>query len=791
MNLKFQSLLNTVTGVFRPKDFPIVAKGTSGTEIFSGMFDEEYLSGLLTPDCRVDAFDEMRRADPQVAMLLSVVKDPIKSATWGIRAVDDSEEEKEIADFVEHVLFKDMGYSDGSKVKTFSEFIIEALTFVEFGYSVFEVVHKLVENDPVFGTYHGIADIAFRHQRSIIEWHLNQNGSIREVRQFVGSGDLDVDVMIDGDNLLVFSINKEGDNYEGISMLRPCFGSFFRKNVYRKLQAIGIERAAKGVPIGIIPADMIKRDDYDVQRAALQDVLDKLETHETNSIVLGAGFEIEQLKIEHDADKIQRVINSENVEMTKSFLANFMELGLESNSGSFALGSDLSDIFLSGLTCKARIIEERVDLCLIRKIVQAKFGNRQAYPKLKATGINDKAGKELAEVLKILNETGALQVSDALKKHVHNLYALPDFDPDLAEEEAEEDETEPDTDNEDEQLSDTNDNLHANCSKPDCDCGNNFDAIYAELKKNALEKAGLIDGEQLSAFDMERLDAAFYREAENDIRLASAIPSVFITRQAEPLEAATRAMLTERSDRMIATMANIFKTEKNKSKARTRGLEQRLPDKKAFKDMYKASTGDTANKALDNVLKELGGTRESFKLDEISDLPNKMQQVVLAEALLTAEFLDVDLEKIVLFTYNLNFDQTDSAAVISQELTKQRDRFVTGGIPKTAATNVTSKVTNAIRNDVFQTPSVLEEIESFVFVNPAPVSAICQNLTGRVFSKEEYATTPFLPPLHHNCKSTIRAQRTTARNKKPVDATGLRPTGTDDQIEKALKSISI
>ena len=790
MSFKFQSLLNTVTGLFKPKDFPIVAKGTSGTEIFSGMFDEEYLATLLTPDCMVDHFDEMRRADPQVAMLLSVVKDPIKSATWGIRAVDDSDEELEIAEFVEHVLFKDMGYSDGSKVKTFSEFIIEALTFVEFGFSVFEVVHKLVENHPVYGTYHGIADIAFRHQRSILEWHLNKNGSIREVRQFVGSGDLDVDVMIDGANLLVFSINKEGDNYQGISMLRPCFGSFFRKNIYRKLQAIGIERAAKGVPIGIIPEDMIKRDDYEAQRAAFQDVLDKLESHETNSIILGAGFTIDQLKIVHDADKIQRVINSENVEMTKSFLANFMELGLENNSGSFALGSDLSDIFLSGLTCKARIIEERVDLCLIRKIVQAKFGNRLAYPKLKATGINDKAGTELAEVLKSLNDTGALQVSDALKKHVHELYALPPFDPDLVEEEEEEEGSGHKDD--DDKLSDNEDQPHINCSKPGCDCGTGFDAIYAELKKNALERAGLSEGEQLSAFEQERLDAAFYDEARKDIRLASAIPSVFIARQAEPLEAATRAMLTERSDKMIATMANIFKTEKNRDKARNRGLEQRLPDKKAFKDMYKASVGDTANKALDNVLKELGGTRESFKFaDDIGDLPASMQKAVLAEALLTAEFLDVDLEKIVLFTYNLNFDQTDSAVVLTQEITKQRDRFVKGGIPKTAATNVTSKVTNSIRNDVFQSPDVLEEIESFVFVNPAPVSAICQNLTGRVFSKEEYATTPFLPPLHHNCKSTIRAQRTKARNKKPIDAEGLRPTGTDIEIQKALKSISI
>ena len=208
--------------------------------------------------------------------------------------------------------------------------------------------------------------------------------------------------------------------------------------------------------------------------------------------------------------------------------------------------------------------------------------------------------------------------------------------------------------------------------------------------------------------------------------------------------------------------------------------------------MVKASAGDTSNKALDAVLKEMGATRSTFNLqDEISDLPRKMQKAVSAEALLTAEFLDLDLEKIVLFGFNLNIDQTDSPALLKQEIKRNTDKFLAGGIPKTASTNMTSKITNGVRNDFFQVPEVLDEIESFVFVNPAPVSAICQNLTGRVFSKEEYATTAFLPPLHHNCKSTIRAQRTKARNKQPVDAEGLVPTGTDTEIQKALKRITI
>ena len=438
MNVNFQSIRAKVADFIKPSSKNITAVGTTGTNIFSGFFDEEALSKLVA-ELGIAIFDRMRRSDGQVKMLLSVFKNPIKAAKWGIEAVDDSDEEKNIADFVKHVLFDDMGYSDGSKVKTFSEFIGEALTMAEFGFSCFEIVHKNVENHPKFGNYLGIADLAYRHPRSILQWHLNKNGSIKNVRQLVTSGDLNVDVLIDGKFLLVFTMEKEGDNYQGISMLRPIFGNWFRKDIYRKIQAIGIERCAKGIPVGTMPLEALNADNYDRVVKDFQEVLDKLASHETNGVVLGAGLSLADCKISHDPEKVQGVINSEKVEMTKAFLANFMELGLENNSGSFALGSDLSDIFLSGLLCYAKIIEERVDICVIKDIVRAKFGDRIAYPKLKARGINDKAGVELAEVLEKLDKIGGIQVSDAVKDHLHDLYGLPAFDPDLEDDLEEED----------------------------------------------------------------------------------------------------------------------------------------------------------------------------------------------------------------------------------------------------------------------------------------------------------------------------------------------------------------
>jgi hypothetical protein len=62
--------------------------GTSGTELFAGYFSEEYLQ-LLRGRKGAKIFDEMRRSEAQVAMLLSAVMNPIKSGVWEFEAASD------------------------------------------------------------------------------------------------------------------------------------------------------------------------------------------------------------------------------------------------------------------------------------------------------------------------------------------------------------------------------------------------------------------------------------------------------------------------------------------------------------------------------------------------------------------------------------------------------------------------------------------------------------------------------------------------------------------------------
>lgn len=712
--------------------------GTSGTEIYSGYFQEEYLSKLFD-EKGIQVFDQMRRSDGQVKMLLSVVKNPIKSAQWAVEPAGEDELDYEISEFVEHCLFKNLGYTNGEKRKTFSEFIEESLTMVEFGHVVFEVVHKMVRGDKEFGDYVGIAELGFRHQRSILEWNLTDTGSIGSIRQNV-SGDLGKDVYISGQHLLVMSLEKEGDNYQGISMLRPCYGAWFRKDIYRKLQAIGIERCAKGIPIGTIPADYIGAPDIDAQIDRFQDVIDKLSAHETNGVVLGAGFDVKSLKIEHDAESVQKVIESENIEMSKAFLANFMELGLQGNSGSFSLGTDLSDIFLNGIEYIARMICEKINKQLIETIVKAKYGEQEKYPVLRAHGINDKAGKEFSEIITALVGVDAVQASTRLQRHIHKLYGLPDLDEDIAEKD---------------------------------------DERFLNPPSNSLEASNIQMDDKKKMNDTCCKHVHLSEEDREKFPVAAKIEDF-----AADLSDFMEKMLRQRSKEMLSEMEMII--NRGGDTVRDDILAVTMPKSKAYITALREWVGGVVDKAFASTIAEVGLTKKDVQLaDKLKKAPKSLRDKLTAYILLTAGYQDSDIEKAVYFSFNENFETLKTENLI-KEMENQAAKYFDKGIILTAAVNMASTVVNSTRKETFLMPEVAQEVESFVFRNPDPISPICRALNGKVFSKTEFETSPLTPPLHHNCKSYIEAQTSGKAGNKPI--TGLKIDGTPDEIEQIMRS---
>lgn len=697
--------------------------GTSGTDISGRRFFEEYLDKLTQPQA-ADVLDEMRRSDDQVIMLLRVVKNPIMSARWFISPADDESESKKIADFITHILFSDLGTEEHPK--TFEKFKREALTAVEFGYSLFEITNKIVLDNPKFGSYVGLKGIDWRSPRTIEEWFLSRDGQLEAVRQ-IDNSERAHDNKIPGKFLLHVAPEMEGDNYEGISMLRPVYGNWLRKDFLNKIKMIGSERSAIGVPVAKTPQGQVNS----TSQTAVENTLARFVAHESQYIVLPPGWDIDSLKIEFDGEDIEKMIAAENIGMAKSFLANFMELGL-SGAGAYALGTDLSDIFLSGIEVYANAILSPVNTKLIPDLVRQNFGRQGEYPKMKIEGINDKAGKEFADVLAILGKTGLLQVTDGLKEVVHKKFKLPDFDKEFVEPEPE---------------------------KPPDD----------EKKKSSPDSSAKL----------------------TEIEYSLVEPSVGanIKKVGEEL---TKIMSNNMSERGILLVGEMMKIWRNAPKSKRMEQVNRLkvPGKDNYKKIISGQLADIYVRSTDGVKKELKS--EGLKLaeqSEIRDLPAESKAAGASQSDLIVESQDADLRKNLFFSFTAKADILPTEAQMNANLLNVVERYVGGASIRVAGPNAVANAVNLARNAVFQQKETLDKIESFIFTNPSPDAPICVHLTGRVFTKQEYVVSDKLPPLHHNCNSWIQAQVIGGTGNKPVSQAGLSVQGTDKQIETIEKSI--
>lgn len=263
----------------------------------------------------------MRRSDAQVYATLTAMELPIRSTLWYIDAGETTDEAGEetitdqdyaIAAFVEDALFARMEI-------TFDEFLRQALTMLTFGFSVFEKVYK-VEGDKIY-----IKKLSQRLARTVWQWKRSESGRPGIV-QFVPMNDegKPANIEIPAEKLLVFTFRKEGDNFEGVSVLRSAYKHWYVKDTLIKLDAVKHERQAIGIPVLSLP-DIHTNEDED--EAEL--ILANLRATEKSYVVLPGEkwkFEFANMGAGTTAD-VEKSMLFHNREISKNILAQFLELG--------------------------------------------------------------------------------------------------------------------------------------------------------------------------------------------------------------------------------------------------------------------------------------------------------------------------------------------------------------------------------------------------------------------------------------------------------------------------------
>lgn len=217
-----------------------------------------------------------------------------------------------------------------------------------------------------------------------------------------------------------------------------------KDRLYR-FDAVKHERQGVGIPVIYLPKNATKE-----QKALAKLIVKNIRATEQTGVVMpgskddGWLFEFANLNAGTGTD-LWESIKHHNREIAKNVLAQFLELG-DTQSGSKALGSDQSDLFIASLTATANGVCEVINEYVIKELVDLNFDGVENYPTLKVQRISKQDISKLADTITTLVGGGIIKTDESIEDYMREMLGLParSTDEAIAEEEGmDPDETDP------------------------------------------------------------------------------------------------------------------------------------------------------------------------------------------------------------------------------------------------------------------------------------------------------------------------------------------------------------
>lgn len=390
-------------------------RGASGTWISGGFITHEEYNQQLVWRRGIDVFNKMRKSDASIQALLKVAKHPILAATFSVEEASDEEFDQYVKRFVENELF--------NRNVNFYNFKRDALGKLDFGFSIFEKTyeHTTFENQDRIG----IKNLGWRKQWSILRWE-TEDGQPGVTQQLMNRS-----ASIPQEKLLVFVNDREGDNYQGVSLLRYVYKLWDIKHRIENLMAMAAERSL-GVPVFEEYEHSSKNTETDIDK-----ILRNFRANNQGYIKYPQAMgKLDWMKIETNIrNDLLPMLEYIQHEIDKSILAQFLDLaGSRSggSGGSRALSQDQSQLFEKALEA---IVNEMLDVInrdLIQQLCDLNFSNLpNGYPKLTCSNIGDQNLDVKGKYMNLLAQVDLLTPDPDLENIVRQWADLPDLPDDI------------------------------------------------------------------------------------------------------------------------------------------------------------------------------------------------------------------------------------------------------------------------------------------------------------------------------------------------------------------------
>ena len=363
--------------------------------------DQDFLPQLRGKQA-IRHYREMSDNDATIGAILFGIEMLIRQVDWPVVPGGETPQDDEAAAFLASCK-EDMSHS-------WEDFIASVLTFLPYGWSFFEKVFKIRDEDSSRfpDGLVGWRKLAYQPQETLWDWKQDTHGGVEAFRWTAGGEKGEVPIE---KGLHFRTTSARGPN--GRSVLRNAFRAYQFKKRLEELAVIGVDRDLNGLPIAKIPADAILDNDTFNQEA--RKVVTRIKRDEQWGVVWpleyddngNPMYEFDVLRADGSTSiaATKDLITQLSQSISDVVLAGFIHLGRDA-VGSRALAEPKQQLFQKALQGWVDGIAEVLNRHAVPQLMGLNGFNVEVLPKFVPEEVEDTALSDLGTFMQSTAQAG-------------------------------------------------------------------------------------------------------------------------------------------------------------------------------------------------------------------------------------------------------------------------------------------------------------------------------------------------------------------------------------------------
>lgn len=295
---------------------------------------------------------------------------------------------------------------------------IAADEYLRYGHSIYE--QKAVQGED--GLWH-LAKLGWRSGRTITKYNVARDGGLISLEQsptsasgVIVAGSSVTPTRLPVSRVVIYVRHRRGGNWRGESLLRPGYGPWMMSSRAQRIELILGERA--GSPVVIYKGAPGEADLKPGKQIATE-----VRVGSRAGAAIPHGAELLLKGVDGNLPDLDKTIRRHDERIAGSVLANFLNLGSQSGTGSYALGSTFFNAFILALQKIAKDIARTASRHVVADLVAWNWPGERA-PRL----VFDEIGARrdaLVQALATLVQAGVLTADQDLEEFVRAAIGIP------------------------------------------------------------------------------------------------------------------------------------------------------------------------------------------------------------------------------------------------------------------------------------------------------------------------------------------------------------------------------